>query len=77
MDSIEKMRKNKRNVFMRVFMFYYDGFRNMTWGRVLWLIILIKLFIIFFVLRLFFFKPFLEHIPNKNEYVGNELIERS
>lgn len=29
----------------------------MTWGRTLWLIILIKLFVIFVVLRLFFFRP--------------------
>lgn len=29
----------------------------MTVGKSLWLIILIKLFIIFFILRLFFFKP--------------------
>lgn len=35
--------------------FYIDGFRNMTVGRSLWLIILIKLFIMFAVLRLFFF----------------------
>ena len=32
----------------------------MTWGRVLWAIILIKLFVMFFVLKLFFFPSFLE-----------------
>lgn len=37
--------------------FYAEGFRSMTTGRVLWTIILIKLFIIFVVLRVFFFQP--------------------
>lgn len=37
--------------------FYYEGFRRMTTGRILWVIILIKLFVIFVVLRIFFFKP--------------------
>lgn len=32
---------------IRVFYFYRDGFREMTWGRVLWAIILIKLFVMF------------------------------
>lgn len=35
--------------------FYVDGFKSMTIGRTLWLIILIKLAIIFLVLKLFFF----------------------
>lgn len=35
--------------------FYIDGFRQMRLGRTLWAIILIKLFIMFAILRLFFF----------------------
>ncbi len=34
---------------------YVDGFRSMTVGRKLWLIIIIKLAIIFLVLKIFFF----------------------
>jgi hypothetical protein len=34
---------------------YRDGFKSMTIGRALWVVILVKLFIIFFVLKLFFF----------------------
>ena len=62
-----------------IYNFYYEGFKNMSWGRVLWVIILIKLFILFFVLRLFFFKPYLrDKTPEeKQEFVGNELIDRS
>ena len=41
---------------------YYDGFRSMTVGRTLWAVILIKLFIIFAVLKLFFFPNYIhEH----------------
>jgi len=41
-------------------MMYVDGFRNMTVGRSLWLIILIKLFLFFVVLKLFFFPDILQ-----------------
>ena len=37
-----------------VFRFYIDGFREMTLGRTLWAIILIKLFVLFAILKLFF-----------------------
>ena len=40
----------------RIWIFYRDGFREMTLGRTLWTIILIKLFIMFFILNLFFFQ---------------------
>lgn len=43
----------------RIFNFYLDGFRSMTLGRTLWAIILIKLFIMFVVLRLLFFPALL------------------
>mgnify|MGYP000335220679 CR=1 FL=1 len=44
-----------RNIFVRIFYFYLNGFRSMTLGWTLWAIILIKLFIMFFILKLFFF----------------------
>lgn len=59
--------------------FYRDGFRAMTWGRVLWVIILLKLFVLFAVLRLFFFPDFVREASGpqgKAEYVSRELIER-
>ncbi|GEM_PF-448065 len=40
--------------------FYRDGFRRMTVGKTLWKVIIIKLIIIFAVLKLFFFQGFLE-----------------
>ena len=51
----------------------------MKLGRTLWLIILIKLFILFFILRLFFFPDFLNQVTESGEkdgYVSHELIER-
>ena len=68
---------NNKNVFVRIFRFYVDGFRNMTLGKTLWTIILIKLFIMFFVLKLFFFFNFLNANFNTDEeraeHVGMEL----
>lgn len=34
---------------------YIDGFRNMTIGRKLWILIIIKLIVIFVILKIFFF----------------------
>jgi hypothetical protein len=51
-----------------IWYFYYDGFRNMTLGRTLWAIILVKLFIIFVVLKLFFFPNYIkEHAREGQE----------
>ena len=60
----------------RIWNFYYDGFRSMTLGRTLWAVILVKLFIIFVVLKLFFFPNYLkEHAGkgNEAEYVSRKL----
>lgn len=68
----------KKDSFLnRVFDLYYDGFRNMKLGRTLWMIILIKLFIIFAILKVFFFPDFLSTHAEKGgeaDYVANELI---
>ena len=45
----EKLQKIER--------FHREGFRGMTWGKELWVLIIIKLIIIFGILRLFFFHP--------------------
>lgn len=43
----------------RIFRFYAEGFCSMKLGRTLWKVILIKLLIMFGVLKLFFFPDFL------------------
>ncbi len=69
-----------KNTLSKIWNFYLEGFQSMTLGRTLWLIILVKLFIMFFVLKLFFFPDFLgRHSTDaeKGEYVSNELIRRA
>ncbi|MDR1332651.1 MAG: DUF4492 domain-containing protein [Tannerella sp.] len=65
---------------VRVFRFYLEGFKSMDWGRTLWAIILIKLFIMFVVLRIFFFPRYLNRFDThdeRQEYVSGELINRA
>ena len=62
-----------KNTLLAIWNFYLEGFRSMTLGRTLWLIILVKLFIMFF-------PDFLGDHPmdaDKGTYVGNELIQRA
>ncbi len=66
----------KDGFFHKVFHLYYDGFRNMELGKTLWLIIAIKVFVIFCVLKLFFFPNFLkQHAEDGREadYVATQL----
>jgi len=64
----------------KIFRFYYDGFREMTTGKILWIIIIIKIFIIFAVFRLFFFPDFLNDRFDREEekagYVIDELTKK-
>lgn len=67
-------------VYKRIFRFYLEGFREMDLGKTLWLIILIKLFIMFFIFKLFLFPNYLGKFDSdsaKEEYVSGELIERA
>lgn len=50
----------KETLMGRVVSMYVDGFREMTVGRKLWALILIKLAIMFLVFRLFFFPDVLK-----------------
>ncbi|MDY0097747.1 MAG: DUF4492 domain-containing protein [Bacteroidales bacterium] len=68
-----------QTAFQRIFHFYYDGFRTMSWwGKRIWIILLIKLFLIFAVLRLFFFPDFLktkfDSEEQRSDYVLEQLI---
>ena len=68
--------KRKKSIFRRVFNFYYEGFRTMTWGRQIWAIILIKLFIMFAILKLFFFPDFLNTNFDTDKERSNYVIEQ-
>ena len=58
---------------------YYEGFRSMRLGKTLWAIILIKLFIMFAILKVFFFPNFLKQHAQGDEagYVATELVDRA
>lgn len=65
----------------KIFNFYIDGFKNMSFhSRKLWIIILIKLFIMFVILKTFFFHDFLSSkgstAVEKSEYVIEQLTNK-
>ncbi len=62
-----------------IFRFYSEGFRNMPgWGRKVWLVIIIKLFIMYAILKVFFFPDLLKRDfktdKERGEHVINELL---
>ncbi|MDP4210838.1 MAG: DUF4492 domain-containing protein [Bacteroidota bacterium] len=65
-----------KQVFKRIFYFYYDGFRQMAIGKKLWLIIFIKLFVMFAILKVFFFHDFLKNRFNTEKARSNYVIEQ-
>ena len=69
-----KILKNN-SIPLKIWLFYMEGFRNMTLGKTLWAIILIKLFIMFFILRLFFFPNILQQKYDTDEERANQVIE--
>lgn len=60
----------------KIFYFYYEGFKGMTVGKKLWLIILIKLFIMFAILKIFFFPNFLKSNFKNDKERSNYVIEQ-
>ncbi len=67
---------NQQGLLRRIGSFYYDGFSRMTVGRTMWKIILLKLFIMFGVLKLFFFPDFLAtEFTTDQERAGHVLEE--
>lgn len=68
-----------KNMIYNIWDLYYDGFKNMRLGKTLWMIIIVKLIIIFVVLKIFFFNDFLsKKAPdgNKAEYVSTQITDR-
>lgn len=63
------------------FTMFIDGFKNMTLGKTLWTIVIIKLIIMFLILKPFFFPNFLgskfDDSKGKSDYVSEELINKS
>lgn len=69
----------EKGLLFQIFHLYYDGFRKMTLGKTLWTIILIKLAIIFLVLKLFFFPDFINTNAKNGDkagFVSKEILSR-
>ena len=69
----------KQGLLSRIFHLYYDGFRTMTLGKTLWAVILIKLAIIFLVLKLFFFPDFINTNSKNGDkagFVSKDILNR-
>ena len=68
-----------KNTFQKLVSFYGDGFKNMTLGKTLWAIVIIKLFIMFAVLNVFFFPNYLKtnfkDEASRANHVREELIK--
>lgn len=61
-----------------IWFFYFEGFKNQhKWSRQVWLVIFIKLFIMFFVLKAFFFPNILKsnytNDQERSDYVIDQL----
>lgn len=56
---------------------YYNGFTNLSsWGKQVWLIIIIKLIIMFAVLKVFFFPNFLKTNFKTDEQRTEHVIDK-
>ncbi|MGN0221468.1 MAG: DUF4492 domain-containing protein [Prevotella sp.] len=69
----------KHGLIYRIYDLYADGFRHMVLGRTLWLVILVKLFIIFFILKLFFFPDYVSsHAADgeEDDFVATQVLQR-
>ena len=58
-----------------ILFFYIDGFKNMTVGKKLWIIIGIKFFLFFIVLKLLYFPNFLNSHFSNDEDKANFVIK--
>ena len=67
------------NLLRKVYLFYYDGFRQMRIGKKLWALILLKLFILFVIIKWLFFPNLLEtkfsNDAQRSSYILNQLTD--
>jgi len=73
---MEQMAMQNSNIVQRIYRFYVDGFRSMTVGKTLWKIVIIKLIIMFAVLKLFFFPDFLGTKFTTDEQRADYVLEQ-
>ncbi|NPA65470.1 MAG: DUF4492 domain-containing protein [Epsilonproteobacteria bacterium] len=63
----------------KILSFYYEGFKGMKTGKTLWIIILIKLFVMFAIIKWLFFPDIMqEHFSSDKErsaYILDQLTK--
>ncbi|CAM2965393.1 DUF4492 domain-containing protein [Helicobacter burdigaliensis] len=66
-------------VFKKIFLLYYEGFKNMTLGKSLWVVVILKLLIIFCFLKIFIygedFKERFSTQEERSEFVSKNLVK--
>ena len=68
----------KFRVIVHIWRFYMEGFASMTLGRTLWMIIIIKLIIMFGILKIVFFPRHLQGThEEKSQAVSTQLTDRA
>lgn len=64
----------------RIINFYKEGFANMKLGKTLWIVVLVKLAVIFLVIKMFFMPDILNELTSKGneaDYVSTQITDRA
>lgn len=64
----------------RIINFYKEGFANMKLGKTLWIVVLVKLAVIFLVIKMFFMPGILNERTSKGneaDYVSTQITDRA
>ncbi len=64
------------DMLQKVYQFYRDGFSNMKLGKRLWLLIIIKLFVMFAIIKYFFFPDLLKENFSTDEERSDYILKQ-
>ena len=70
---------DKNGFLYRAIDLYVDGFRKMTIGKTLWAVIIVKIIVIFVIVKWLFFPNYIDEHAEEGqeaEYVANEMLDR-
>ena len=70
------MQAHSMKLLTHIYFFYRSGFKEMVIGKKLWKIILIKLFIMFAILKIFFFPDYLNTKFHTDKEKGQYVLEQ-
>lgn len=77
--NILRMKMHIKHFFRFVFNLYYDGFVNMRVGKTLWILIAVKLFVMFAIIKWLFFPDVLQEYfstdAQRSQYILHQLTK--